>query len=364
MVTEYVEAEPGRRPQVVDRLQHGPFQADYPEWKQAYDVPMILQEIYEANVDRWVPGVMIDEGKRSVLGVLVDAVDYEAATAQVIDAARERRPLRADRARRARRDDRRAGPGAQRPAQLASTWSRPTASRCAGRSTCCTAPGSPTGSTGPTLTLRVLARCAAEGLPVYLYGSTDDDARPAGPGAGGDVPGAEDRRRARRRSSAPPSPARPPRSPTGSRASGARVVLVGLGCPRQEIFAYAMRPLLDMPLLAVGAAFDYHAGQLRKPPPWMQKRGLEWLWRLGLEPRRLWRRYLILNPAYLARLAAQKTGLWKADPAATGDGAACPSSRSDALEGQGPGVDVARCRREEVVRTGAARPPLPTRRTG
>ena len=51
------------------------------------------------------------------------------------------------------------------------------------------------------------------------------------------------------------------------------MVLVGLGCPRQEIFAYAMRPLLDMPLLAVGAAFDYHAGLLRKPPAWMQKHG-------------------------------------------------------------------------------------------
>jgi UDP-N-acetyl-D-mannosaminuronic acid transferase (WecB/TagA/CpsF family) len=75
-----------------------------------------------------------------------------------------------------------------------------------------------------------------------------------------------------------------------------------------------MRPLLDMPLLAVGAAFDYHAGQLRKPPAWMQKRGLEWLWRLGLEPRRLWRRYVILNPAYLARLGAQKSRLWKATP--------------------------------------------------
>jgi UDP-N-acetyl-D-mannosaminuronic acid transferase (WecB/TagA/CpsF family) len=46
----------------------------------------------------------------------------------------------------------------------------------------------------------------------------------------------------------------------------------------------------------------------------MQRAGLEWLWRLGLEPKRLWRRYVILNPAYLARLAAQKTGLWKATP--------------------------------------------------
>jgi N-acetylglucosaminyldiphosphoundecaprenol N-acetyl-beta-D-mannosaminyltransferase len=84
------------------------------------------------------------------------------------------------------------------------------------------------------------------------------------------------------------------------------------------VFAYAMRPLLDMPLLAVGAAFDYHAGLLRNPPPWMQKYSLEWLWRLGLEPKRLWKRYLLLNPAYVARLAAQKSGVWKATPPAAG----------------------------------------------
>ena len=99
-------------------------------------------------------------------------------------------------------------------------------------------------------------------------------------------------------------------------APGLTSVLVGLGCPRQEIFAYAMRPLLDMPLLAVGAAFDYHAGLLKNPPAWMQKYALEWLWRLGLEPKRLWRRYVLLNPAYLSRLAAQKSGLWKATPPA------------------------------------------------
>ena len=71
---------------------------------------------------------------------------------------------------------------------------------------------------------------------------------------------------------------------------------------------------LTVPLMAVGAAFDYHAGLLRQPPPWMQRAGLEWFWRLGLEPRRLWRRYVILNPVYLARLAAQKTRLWAANP--------------------------------------------------
>ena len=82
-------------------------------------------------------------------------------------------------------------------------------------------------------------------------------------------------------------------------------MLVGLGCPRQEVFTYAMRPLLDLPLLAVGAAFDYHAGLLRKPPAWVQRRGLEWMWRLMLEPRRLWRRYARYNPRFVTGFARQ-----------------------------------------------------------
>src|SRR5439155_19033289 len=107
----------------------------------------------------------------------------------------------------------------------------------------------------------------------------------------------------------------------------ARVVLVGLGCPRQEVFVYAMRPLVGAPLLAVGAAFDYHAGQLRRPPSWMQRHGLEWLWRLGLEPARLWKRYLLLNPAYLTLFAPQKTRPWRAapPPPATGPPASVPA---------------------------------------
>jgi N-acetylglucosaminyldiphosphoundecaprenol N-acetyl-beta-D-mannosaminyltransferase len=166
---------------------------------------------------------------------------------------------------------------------------------------------------GPTLTLRVLERCAEEGLPIYLYGSTDatlaklvDNLHRMYPNL--EIAGME--------SSKFRSATTGESAEIAARiaASGARVVLVGLGCPRQEVFTYAMRPLLDAPLLAVGAAFDYHAGLLRKPPAWMQKYSLEWLWRLGLEPARLWRRYLILNPAYLIRLAAQKLHLWKATP--------------------------------------------------
>jgi hypothetical protein len=63
-----------------------------------------------------------------------------------------------------------------------------------------------------------------------------------------------------------------------------------------------------MPLIAVGAAFPVHAGLLPQAPQWMQDRGLEWLFRLKSEPRRLWRRYLYLNPKYSALLALQASG--------------------------------------------------------
>ncbi|GAA4595313.1 WecB/TagA/CpsF family glycosyltransferase [Actinoplanes octamycinicus] len=167
---------------------------------------------------------------------------------------------------------------------------------------------------GPTLTLKVVEQAAAEGLPVYLYGSTQPTLDRLVPALLGMFPalkiaGVE---ASKFRGAQPGEEAE---IAERIKASGARIVLVGLGCPRQEVFTYAMRPLLDMPLLAVGAAFDYHAGLLKNPPAWMQKYALEWLWRLGLEPKRLWKRYVLLNPAYLSRLAAQKTGLWKATPA-------------------------------------------------
>ena len=142
------------------------------------------------------------------------------------------------------------------------------------------------------------------------------------------------------------------------RASGARLVLVGLGCPRQEVFAYAMRPLLDMPLMAVGAAFDYHAGLLRKPPPWMQRAGLEWLWRLGLEPKRLWRRYVLLNPAYLARLAGAEDRPVEGDAAGAGHRAAGHLRRLSPGTGRHLGP-VPRLSRRRRARPGHQRPSRP-----
>ena len=95
--------------------------------------------------------------------------------------------------------------------------------------------------------------------------------------------------------------------------SGAGITFVGLGCPRQEVWAYEFKDHLRMPVLAVGAAFAFHAGQLDQAPPMMQRFGLEWLYRLTKEPKRLWRRYCFLNPYYLWLLALQKTGLKKFD---------------------------------------------------
>ena len=70
-----------------------------------------------------------------------------------------------------------------------------------------------------------------------------------------------------------------------------------------------------MPILAVGAAFNFHAGMLRQAPDWMQRRGLEWSFRLFHEPRRLWRRYLLLNPMYLSLVMLQRMRALALDPA-------------------------------------------------
>jgi N-acetylglucosaminyldiphosphoundecaprenol N-acetyl-beta-D-mannosaminyltransferase len=255
---------------------------------------------------------MIAQGKRSVLGVLVDVVDYEAATAQIMDAARERRPYAVTAL-----AVHGVMTGVQDPPHNARLNSfdlvTPDGQPVRGALNLLYHAGLADRVYGPTLTLKVVEQAAAEGLPIYLYGSTQPTLDRLVPALEGMFPalkiaGVE---ASKFRSSHPGEAAE---IAERIKSSGARLVLVGLGCPRQEVFTYAMRPLLDMPLLAVGAAFDYHAGLLKNPPEWMQKYALEWLWRLGLEPKRLWKRYILLNPNYLARLAAQKTGLWKATP--------------------------------------------------
>ena len=90
------------------------------------------------------------------------------------------------------------------------------------------------------------------------------------------------------------------------------IIWVGLGTPKQERFMAEHWRTLDAGLLiGVGAAFDFHSGRISQAPRWMQRSGLEWLFRLGTEPRRLAPRYLKTNPLFVLRVLAQKTGLKK-----------------------------------------------------
>ncbi|HKG35644.1 MAG TPA: WecB/TagA/CpsF family glycosyltransferase [Solirubrobacterales bacterium] len=89
--------------------------------------------------------------------------------------------------------------------------------------------------------------------------------------------------------------------------SGADIVWVGTGSPRQEIWMRTMRDRIEAPvLIGVGAAFDIHSGMTRQAPAWMQRHGLEWLHRLSREPHRLGPRYLRDNPAFAAAFARQR----------------------------------------------------------
>lgn len=159
---------------------------------------------------------------------------------------------------------------------------------------------------GPDLMAHCCARAAREGIPIYLYGGRSQQALEALEG------------RLRERFPGLPivggfSPPFRPLNATEREAiarqiddSGAKIVWVGTGQPKQELWMHEMRPLLNAPLLVgVGAAFDFHAGIVAQAPFWMQKAGLEWLYRLSREPRRLWRRYASQNPRFLALFARQ-----------------------------------------------------------
>lgn len=159
---------------------------------------------------------------------------------------------------------------------------------------------------GPELMARFCALAAQDGTPMYLYGGRDEQrlallrTQLTGRFEGLRVAG----------SFAPPFRPLTDREreevAAEINASGAQVVWVGTGQPKQELWMAQMRPLLQAPLLVgVGAAFDFHAGLLAQAPPWMQRNGLEWLFRLSREPRRLWRRYASQNPRFLAGFARQ-----------------------------------------------------------
>lgn len=153
---------------------------------------------------------------------------------------------------------------------------------------------------GPDLMLAVADSGRKAGLRHYFYGGCDEDTLrrlrenfaakfPGIVDAGGEVPPFH-----------PLSDAE--KADTAARINAAKpdIVWVGIGTPKQDFWVSEMRPLLDAPVLvAVGAAFNFHAGKVPQAPVWMRRACLEWLYRLCAEPRRLWRRYLVGNPRFL-----------------------------------------------------------------
>ena len=87
--------------------------------------------------------------------------------------------------------------------------------------------------------------------------------------------------------------------------SAAKILFVGLGCPKQEQWMFDHLGKINPVMIGVGAAFDFHAGIKKQAPGWMMNIGLEWLFRLCHEPGRLWRRYLYNNPRFLYLVALQ-----------------------------------------------------------
>jgi N-acetylglucosaminyldiphosphoundecaprenol N-acetyl-beta-D-mannosaminyltransferase len=152
---------------------------------------------------------------------------------------------------------------------------------------------------GPDLTLRILELTAGRDIGHFFYGGAPGVADELGARMATRFPGV--------RVAGAYSP--PYRELTDAEVravaerinqSGARIVWVGLSTPKQERWIDTIRPLLDAGvLLSVGAAFDFHTGRVRQAPPWIGRAGLEWLYRLVSEPRRLWRRYAYNNPRYV-----------------------------------------------------------------
>lgn len=153
---------------------------------------------------------------------------------------------------------------------------------------------------GPDLMLALLARARDEGWSSFFYGGGD--------GTADRLAAALQERFEGLRVAGTWTPPFRPLTPEEDdevvrviNASGADLVWVGLSTPKQERWMDQHVGRLDAAaLLGVGAAFDIHAGTLPQAPPWMQQRGLEWLYRLLREPRRLWRRYLVNNPLFIA----------------------------------------------------------------
>ena len=241
-------------------------------------------------------GSGVDLQQRYVLGQRLDATDYADATARVVDWARR---------------------GESRYVCLSNVhmvmqgWDNPNFRQIINAADLITTDGVPlvwclralgvplaVRVYGPDLTLHVCAAAAQQQLAIGLYGGTAQSLKEFAAMLQSRFPAIE----------IACSIAPPFRPLTAAEdlaytkqltKSGARILFVGIGCPKQEIWMSEHRGRLNMPMLGVGAAFDFHAGRVKQAPAWLQGIGLEWLFRLLMEPRRLWRRYAWHNPRFV-----------------------------------------------------------------
>jgi len=151
---------------------------------------------------------------------------------------------------------------------------------------------------GPTLMLHVLEAASREAVPVGFYGSSPEVLQALSARLQAQLPNLKIVY-----SFSPPfreiNQEEDGQIIENIHTSGARILFVGLGCPKQENWMAEHRGKINAVMLGVGAAFDFHAGVKPQAPSWMQKIGLEWLYRLVTEPRRLWWRYLYHNPRFV-----------------------------------------------------------------
>lgn len=258
---------------------------------------------------------MIDQGKKNIVGVNITAIDYEAAVAKIIDAANDRRPFGVsalavhgvmtgvmDNRHRHRLNALELIVPDGQPVR----WALNLLHGC----------GLKDRVYGPNLMLETCRSAAQHGLSIFLFGGKQvlldrlqDELVKKFPNLKIAGKLASKFRTV--------SAAEKKEIVEAINASGASITMVGLGCPRQEVWAYEFKDDINMPVLAVGAAFNFHAGELAQAPPLLQRWGFEWLYRLSREPKRLWRRYAYLNPYYASLVGLQWLGLRKFDPDST-----------------------------------------------
>ena len=241
--------------------------------------------------------------KHDVLGVQISDVDYDAAVRCVMEAARRRVP---------------AVISCHAVHAVVTISEDPPLRRAANGFAMITPDGQPVRWAlnwlhranlrdrvyGPELMRRLVAEASSAGVPIYLFGGTESS-----------LDALSHRLRERCPSLTIAGCESPPfRDLTDDEhaevarrinASGAGIVFIGLGCPKQDRFAARHANTIEAVQVCVGAAFDFHAGTKPMAPLWMQRLGLEWVFRLASEPRRLWKRYLVTNTKFVVRLLRQ-----------------------------------------------------------